>query len=182
MPATMMSVGALDAVGERFTTAVEVVELALGDGVVDVDGGDPQFSGFVHLVETVDAGGGFFADAAEILEDFGIAVVDDGGEVSAVIEDHVEGFAVRPENGLLDAPFVFFLGFFLPGEDGDARGGDGGGGVVLRGEDVAAGPADFGAEGGECFDEDGGLDGHVQTAGDAGARGAERGRIFCGGP
>ena len=29
---------------------------------------------------------------------------------------------------------------------------------------------DGGAEGGECLDEDGGLDGHVEGAGDAGAQ------------
>src|ERR1039457_7484525 len=34
--------GALDAVEERFATAVQVVELGLGDRVVDVDGGDEQ--------------------------------------------------------------------------------------------------------------------------------------------
>src|SRR5438270_535222 len=46
---------------------------------------------------------------------------------------------------------------------------DRGGGVVLGGEDVAADPADVGAQGAERLDEDGGLHGHVQGAGDAGA-------------
>ena len=41
--------------------------------------------------------------------------------------------------------------------------------MVLGGEDVAAGPAHLGAELGEGLDEHGGLDGHVQRAGDAGA-------------
>ena len=36
--------GALDAVGERFAAAVEVVELRLGDRVVDVDGGNEQLA------------------------------------------------------------------------------------------------------------------------------------------
>ncbi len=35
---------ALDAVRERFAAAVKVVELGLGDGVVDVDGGNEKFS------------------------------------------------------------------------------------------------------------------------------------------
>ncbi len=47
--------------------------------------------------------------------------------------------------------------------------GHGGGGVVLGGEDVAAGPAHLGAQGGQGLDEHGGLDGHVQRAGDPGA-------------
>ena len=35
---------ALDAVGERFAAAVEIVELRFGDGVVHVDGGDEQLA------------------------------------------------------------------------------------------------------------------------------------------
>ena len=46
---------------------------------------------------------------------------------------------------------------------------DRGGGVVLGGEDVAGGPADLGAERDQRLDEHGGLDRHVQRAGDAGA-------------
>ena len=44
---------------------------------------------------------------------------------------------------------------------------DGGGGVVLRREDVARRPADLGAERDQRLDEDGRLDRHVQRAGDA---------------
>ena len=46
---------------------------------------------------------------------------------------------------------------------------DDGGGVVLGGEDVAARPPHLGAELDERLDEHGGLDRHVQRAGDAGA-------------
>ena len=46
---------------------------------------------------------------------------------------------------------------------------DGGGGVVLGGEDVAGRPADVGAEVDQGFDQHGGLHGHVQRAGDPGA-------------
>ena len=41
--------------------------------------------------------------------------------------------------------------------------------MVLGGEDVAAGPTDLGAEGNQGLDEDGGLDRHVQAAGDPGS-------------
>ena len=47
--------------------------------------------------------------------------------------------------------------------------GDRGGGVVLGREDVAGGPAHLGAERDQGLDEDGGLHGHVQRAGDPGA-------------
>ncbi len=46
---------------------------------------------------------------------------------------------------------------------------DSGSGVILRGEDVARAPTNAGAEGLERLDEHGGLDGHVQRAGDASA-------------
>ena len=46
---------------------------------------------------------------------------------------------------------------------------DGGGSMVLGREDVARGPADFRAERRQRFDQHGGLDRHVQGAGDAGA-------------
>ena len=59
--------GALDAVGQRFAAAVEVVELRLGDRVVDVDGGNQQRAGFLHLVQAVHAGGGLLGNAAPFL-------------------------------------------------------------------------------------------------------------------
>ena len=46
---------------------------------------------------------------------------------------------------------------------------DGRSGLVLGRVDVAGGPADLGAERGQRLDEHGGLHGHVQRAGDAGA-------------
>jgi len=50
-----------------------------------------------------------------------------------------------------------------------------GGGVVLRGEDVARSPAHLGAQGLQRLDQHGGLDGHVQRAGNA--RALERLRL-----
>src|SRR5690606_631767 len=55
--------GALESVGQRFAAAVEVVELRLGDGVVDVDGRDQELVLFGQLVEAMHAGGGFLGDA-----------------------------------------------------------------------------------------------------------------------
>ena len=62
---------------------------------------------------------------------------------------------------------VFGERLALVGEDRDAARGDRRGGVVLGGEDVAGGPAHFGAERDQRLDQHGGLDGHVQRAGDA---------------
>ena len=77
--------------------------------------------------------------------------------------------AVGPAQGRLGAPPVLLEGLALPGVHRDAGGGDGRGGVVLGGEDVARRPAHLGAEGDQGLDQHGGLHGHVQRAGDAGA-------------
>ncbi len=105
--------------------------------------------------------------------------MDDRRQVAAVVQNHVEGTAIGPEQGLLDAPLVFFLRFSLPGEDRSAGGGDRGGSMVLSRKDVATRPADLGTELDERFDEDGGLDRHVQTAGDAGSLERLGGPVFC---
>ena len=55
---------AVEAVDQRVAAAVDVVELALGDRVVDVDGREEQRAGLHHLVEAVHAGRRLFADAA----------------------------------------------------------------------------------------------------------------------
>ena len=54
--------GAHDPVGEGMAAAVQVVELALGDGVVDVDCGEQEFAGFLHFVQPFHAGGGFLGN------------------------------------------------------------------------------------------------------------------------
>ena len=53
--------GALDAVHQGLAAAVEVVELALGDRVVDVDGGEGQLTALLHLVETRHTRGGLLS-------------------------------------------------------------------------------------------------------------------------
>ena len=104
----------------------------------------------VHLVEAVDARGRLFGEAADRVrarEELRVLVVDRYGEIAAVVEDHVRALAALERlELLLDAPVVLGLGHALPGEDGDAGLGDGGRGVVLRREDVAARPGDLGAE------------------------------------
>ena len=89
--------------------------------------------------------------------------------VAAVIKDHVREAAVRPlEDAVGEVP-VFFERLALVGEHRRALDGDGGGGMVLRREDVAGSPADLSAERLQRLDQHGCLDGHVQRPGDAGA-------------
>ena len=196
--------GALDAVEERFAAAVEVVELGLGDRVVDVDRRKAQFAALLHLVEAMHAGGGLFGDAADrrdapripggvalelrahpgeehlffegrgVVEHARVALglgaqVQQERGVAPVVEDHVGMAAVGPLEDAVGVVPVFFQRLAFLGEDGDAFGGDGRGGVILGGEDVARGPAHLSAQRHQRLDEHGGLDGHVQAAGDAGA-------------
>ena len=98
-------------------------------------------------------------------EVLGVLVVDKGGEVTSVIEDHVEGLALwEGSEGLVDTPDVLLLGLTLPGVDGDTGSGDSGSGVVLGGEDVTRRPGDLGTESGKGLDQDSGLDGPVDRS------------------
>jgi hypothetical protein len=132
----------------------------------------------VHLVEPVHARGGLLGEAADAAQQLRILVVHHRRQVAPVVEDHVERLAVGEEERLLDAPIEFLVGHSLPGVDREARLGDGGGGMVLRREDVAAAPGDLGAELLERLDQDGRLDRHVKAAGDPGTGERLRAAIF----
>ena len=56
---------AADGVDQRFAAAVFVVELRLGDAVVDVDRREGQLALLLQLIEAVHAGGGFFGHALD---------------------------------------------------------------------------------------------------------------------
>ena len=66
---------AADAVDQRFTAAVEVVELRFGHAVVDVDRRPKELALLLHLVEPVHAGGGLLGHAADVL---GVLLVEAG--------------------------------------------------------------------------------------------------------
>src|SRR5471032_2413338 len=88
--------------------AVEIIELALGDAVVDVDGGEKKLAGFVHVVETVNTGGGFFGDALHFGGDFvpalGVLLVAFSQELQDFLELFVIGGIGR---GNFAGGFVF---------------------------------------------------------------------------
>ena len=152
--------GTLDTVDQRLTAAVKVVKLGLCDRVVDVDGRDEETLALEHAVKVVDTSGGLFRDTVAVLEHLGILLVDEGSEVTAVVKDQVQRLAVLEGcELLLEAPLVFLLGLALPGENGYAGGGNGGGSVVLGGEDVARSPGQLSTEGLERLNEHSRLDG-----------------------
>ncbi len=57
--------------------------------------------------------------------------MDQVGEITAIVQDHVEGLAILEVDGLVNAPVVLSIRLSLPGIDGDASRGNGGGGEVL---------------------------------------------------
>ena len=86
--------------------------------------------------------------------------------IAAVVEDHVGKTAIWPlKNAVCEFP-VFLNGFAFFGEDGDAIFHDCCSGVVLGREDVAARPANFGAQCRQGFNKNRRLNGHVQRSGD----------------
>jgi len=125
----------------------------------------------------VDTGGGLLGHTEAVLEHVGVLVVDERGKVTTVVEDEVEGLA-GGEGGelLLQTPVVLLLALSFPREavycqiksfssqhswtviHRSASSGNGSGGVILSGEDVAAGPGEFSTKGPEGLDENGGLD------------------------
>lgn len=160
--------GTLDTIDERLTATVQVVELGLGDGVVDVDRGNKELALLEHSVEVVNTSGGLLGDTVAALEHLRVLAVDEGGQITTIVEDEVELLAILESvELLLQAPLVLLLGLTLPGKDRDAGGSNGGSSMVLGGEDIAAGPGDLSTKGSEGLDENSGLDGHVKATGNA---------------
>jgi len=86
--------GTLDTIDQGLATAVVIVELALGDTVVDVDGRNLELPVTEGLVEVMDTGSGLFGDTLDILEVLRELLVDHRGEIATIVEDHVEGLTV----------------------------------------------------------------------------------------
>lgn len=132
--------GALDSVRKRLADSVEVVELGLGDRVVNVDCRDLKLSLLEHLSQVVHSSGGLLGKSADSGQVLWVLGVDQVGEVTSVVEDHVEWLSILENNGLLNAPLVLLVGLSLPGVDWDSGSSNSGSGVVLGGEDVARRP------------------------------------------
>ena len=58
--------GTLDTIDERLAASVVVVELRLGDGVVNVDGRDLELAVTEHLVEVVNTGCSLLGETADV--------------------------------------------------------------------------------------------------------------------
>lgn len=58
--------GSLDTVNEGLSASIVVVELGLGDGVVNVDGGNLELAVLEHLVKMVNTGGGLLRETLDV--------------------------------------------------------------------------------------------------------------------
>jgi len=160
--------GSLDTVDEGLSTSVQVVELGLGDRVVDVDGWNLQDTVLQHLVQVVNTGGGLLGQTETTLQHLWVLLVNQSGQVSTVVQDQVQLLAVlESKQLLLNTPQVLFLGLTLPSENWNTSSGNGSGGVVLGGENVTGRPGNLGTQSNQGLDQHSGLDGHVQTSSDS---------------
>src|ERR1700678_2775144 len=107
--------GALDAIGERLAAAVKVVKFGFGNGVVDVDGGNEQCSGLLHLIEAMNAGGGLFTDAFPILDD---VVPEAGTLLGHALEEIFDDFLFVRVAGRIDPSAAVFEFVTLVNEQG----------------------------------------------------------------
>src|SRR5262249_32766464 len=110
---------ALDAVGERLATPVEVVELALRDGVVDVHSRALEDARLEHFIQAVTARRRLFTEAADRIrprEQLRVLLVDPLRQIPAVVEDHVRTLAALEREDLtLEALVVLLFRLALPG-------------------------------------------------------------------
>ena len=160
--------GTADGIHAGLTATILVVELALGDTVIHVDGRHRERAILFALIQTEHTRCRLLTDALDASGELRMLVQDHVREVAPIVQDHVQGLAIgSEEQGLLNAPFVFLLGHAFPSVDRNPCSSNGGGSVVLRGEDVAAGPCHVSTELLEGLDEHCSLNGHVQTTCDA---------------
>jgi len=89
---------AVDAIDEGVAAAVQLSNLDLVYGVIDVEGGDEKLAGFLQLVETMNTSGGLFADAAPFLHQFMPAVGICGVQV---LEQVLDDFLLVAAEGVL---------------------------------------------------------------------------------
>src|SRR5699024_9659703 len=81
--------GTVDAVGQRVPAAVHVVELRLGDRVVDVNRREQQVTGLDQLVELVHTGGGLLGNALDLFGGLGEPLVVGGEARTQCLQDHL---------------------------------------------------------------------------------------------
>jgi len=104
--------GAHDTIRERVAATVEVVELALGDGVIDVDSREQEFASLLHFIETLDTSGGLFGDTDAGLDNL-VPALRVGLQVVGDDLQHALHFGVVSGSRVRNGTVLFELDFSL---------------------------------------------------------------------
>merc|ERR1719430_1421228 len=91
------------------------------------------------------------------------------GEITTIVEDHVQGLAIGKNKGLLDTPDIFFISLALPGIDWDTTSSNSSSSMVLSGEDVARRPGNISTKFKQSLNENSSLDCDVKAASNPGS-------------
>ena len=134
-------------VNTGFTAAILVVKLRLGHGIVHVDGRHWKCAVLLTLVQAKHTGRGLFRNALDALGKLGVLVEDDVGQITAIVENHVQRLALfTEEERLLNAPLIFLLRHAFPSIDWNSGSGNGSSGVILSRKNVARRPRNVRSE------------------------------------
>ena len=95
-----------------------------------------------------------------------IPLVQEQRHIAPVVHDQLRALPFCIHDGRPGAVPVFLQSLAFPSEHRDPRSRDGSRGMVLGGKDVAAGPADRGAQSHQRLNQNRRLDGHVQRSRD----------------
>nr|CAD6595217.1 hypothetical protein RNT25_00001 [arsenite-oxidising bacterium NT-25] len=151
----------MDASGRLFGHALDCVTLL----------GEPAWRGLQALLDLREQDFLFLGGRVgqHILARLGACAEQDvHGGIAAIVENHVGQAAVGPLKDLVSVLPILDERLALHREDRNTGFGDRCGGMVLGRKDVAGSPAHIGTERLQRLDQDPGLDGHVQRAGDPG--------------
>ena len=160
---------AADGVNQGFFTAVFVIELRLGYGIIHVDRRNRQGTLRHPFVQPVNTSSGFFRQTFNVLNQLRVFIEHNIREVTTIIQDHIQGAVCSSEEqGLFNTPVSFFNRLSFPGKHTDTCSSNGRSGMILCGEDVAGAPFYLSTEGHKGLDQHGSLDGHVQATSDPG--------------
>ena len=64
-------------------------------------------------------------------KEIGVSLVNNVGQITTIVQNHVQGLSIGPEDGLVNAPGVLGIGLSLPCVHGDASGSNGSRSVIL---------------------------------------------------
>ena len=123
-----------------------------------------------HFQKTVNTSGGFFGDTVDALQHLGVVLVDMGGEIATIIQNHigVPEAAISIATRLLNTPDVLLFSLPFPSKDRNTRFGDRRCCMVLGWKMLQEDQRTSAPNSQRVSIKTGGLDGHVDTADDLG--------------